>query len=639
MGNALPLFAQSGVKAQAYSASDGEGGVRLMWFVTPDRWRGGWRVEDETGKMLADKVIPGRADAMKVLSASSQAEINSIMQNTGERNSKKSGAAQDIAFGMHVFADWNFAQAAGLAVELKGLEKRRTSFVVRRLDNNGKPDGAYLKTEPVDLAKAAPPPPSPREFRAEASKNGVSLYWRLARNPLPVFAYVVEREDKGEIRALTDTPLLLGSAWPENSPAFIDDQPPLEQDVVYLVRAVDALGRRSNPVAVGIFSPDFSALDAPMDVKAEAPKANTVELSWKANSSSNTAGYLVERSYQLSGPYEILTPEGVSRGTTKYQDKGLRAGTTYFYRVRAIGSRGDTGLPGSPAMAVVRGDALPAPENLATETGQTRIRLTWEAVSAASGYHVERRTGNNSPWSRLTGIPLPDSLYDDHVGYSPGGKFEYRVLAVGYDGQDGKTSRTIEVILQDTVPPPPPRFTAASGEGGKVVIAFSPSSPEEDTAQVLVLRSDQPEEQGLVIGDPLSGRERKFEDKWVEPGRRYYYRLVAVDASGNRSDPGEAVGITIGHAPLPKPDAPKVAYEDKPFPHVRLRFDEPPKGLRVIVEAQTSAGAWLYISGPVTGKEAIDLDPGKEAKRYRLRYQDAGGAVGQASQEAALSGR
>ncbi|RJQ14990.1 MAG: hypothetical protein C4560_11115 [Nitrospiraceae bacterium] len=637
-GSTQPLFAQSGVKTQAYSASDGQGGARLLWFVSPDRWRGGWRVEDETGKVLADRILPGGADPMKALPAESQAEISSLLRNIREQGNKKRTAVNEITFGIKVFSNWDFARAAGLAIELKGLEKRRTSFVVRRLDDSGKPDTAYLKTEPVDLAKAAPMPPSPLGFRAEAEKSGIELYWRLARNPLPVFAYVVEREYKGELRTLTDSPLVLGSNWPEKSPAFVDKQPPLESDVVYIVRAVDALGRRSNPVATGIFSPDLFALDAPMDVKADAVKTNTAEVSWKANSSSNTAGYLVERSYQLSGPFEILTPEGVTPGTTSYKDKGLRPGTTYFYRVRAIGARGDTGPPGPAVMAVVRGEPVPAPENLTAEAGQTRVRLTWEAVAAASGYHVERRTGNERPWSRLTGMPVPDMLYDDHTGYSPGGRFEYRVLAAGYDGQDGKPSRPVEVMLQDTVSPAPPRFIEASGEGGKVWLTFAPAAPEEDTSQVLVLRADQPDQQGLVIGDPLSGRGRQFEDRWVEPGRRYYYRLVAVDASGNRSDPGEAVGVLVGHESLPRPDAPEAVYAGSPFPHVRLSFDEPPKGLRVLVEAQTGTGAWLYVAGPVTGREAIDLNPGKEAKRYRLRYQDAGGAAGPASKEAVFSG-
>lgn len=631
LGIALASSAQSGLKTQAYSASDGTGGIRLLWFIAPEHWRGGWRVEDESGRVLLERVLPGEADAMRRLEASEQAEIIAMMRSANRNGDRAATPVGDVAFGLRVMTDWDFARAAGLAIELQGLERRRTAFVVRRLDERGIPDGAYLKTSVVDLAKKAPPPPPPAALKASASRNGISLYWRLARNPLPVLAYSVERIEGGSPFPLTARPMALGSSWPETSPAFVDANPPVESDVVYQVRALDALGRGSNPDIVRVFSPDFSALDAPEGLRAETDSPGEVVLSWKENSSPHTAGYLIERAYQLSGPFEILTPAGVSSGTARYQDKGLRTGTTYFYRVRSIGPRGDVGVPRPAVLAVVRGNPLPAPETLTAEAGHTRVLLTWQPVAAAAGYHVERRSGSDRPWSRLTGAPVSENRFDDHMGASPGGRFEYRVFAVGYDGQDGSAARPIEVMLPDTVPPAPPRVTAINGEGGRVSISFTPASPEEDTSQVLVLRSDQPGQQGLVIGDPLSGREGRFEDRWVEAGRRYYYRLVAVDPAGNRSDPGDAVTVLVGHVPVPKPAAPDAVFVREPFPHVRLRFTEPPSGLKAVVEAQSSGGSWFVVAGPVTSGEAVDLAPGSEPRSYRLRYQDAGGVAGPAS--------
>jgi hypothetical protein len=58
---------------------------------------------------------------------------------------------------------------------------------------------------------------------------------------------------------------------------------------------------------------------------------------------------------------------------------------------------------------------------------------------------------------------------------------------------------------------------------------------------------------GVVIGDQLPGSARKFEDAYVEPADDYdyWYRLVAVDKNGNRSDPTRPVVDRVGAPTAP----------------------------------------------------------------------------------------
>jgi hypothetical protein len=79
-----------------------------------------------------------------------------------------------------------------------------------------------------------------------------------------------------------------------------------------------------------------------------------------------------------------------------------------------------------------------------------------------------------------------------------------------------------------------------------------------------------------TIGDPLSGDARQFTDLYVNPGERYWYRLVAVDKNGNRSDPTRPVAIRVGSPQIPAPPTPTAQYAGSPYPHVVLQFQPPP---------------------------------------------------------------
>jgi len=377
------------------------------------------------------------------------------------------------------------------------------------------------------------------------------------------------------------------------------------------------------PVAIDDAEYDHIAASSPATLAASRPaKRGLVAL---------------QHTFQTAGPWEVLTPQGV-RGGTAYTDQEAKPGSTLFYRLRAIGPRGDVGEPGQPLPVNVRGEPPAAPAGLAADTGYTRVRLSWRPVAGAAGYHVERRASGASAWSRLTTAPTPETRFDDYYGGSPGGRFDYRVYAIGPDQQEGPPGDVLKVALPDTVPPPPPHVTASSGEDGRVRLTFRAAAPETDTLQVLALRSASAEEPGLVIGDPVAVQTGEFIDTWVEPGQTYVYRLVAVDAAGNRSDPGTPVRVRVGAPPLAAPARPTARYEATPFPHVRLTFARPASGLRVLVEARGEGETgWRTAAGPVVEGEAVDLAPRRGEVRYRLRHQTAAGATSSASAEVVVA--
>ena len=174
----------------------------------------------------------------------------------------------------------------------------------------------------------------------------------------------------------------------------------------------------------------------------------------------------------------------------------------------------------------------------------------------------------------------------------------------------------------------------ASGADGKTVLDFVPA--DDKAAQFLVLRSGRAEDLGVVIGDPLPGAARQFTDLYVSPGEKYWYRLVAVDKNGNRSDPTRPVAIRIGSPQIPAPAAPTAQYASTPYPHVVLQFQAPPPGLMLIVERQVAgdpvAAGWIRIAGPMNAQTATDSAPPASGNAaYRISYVSTDGKVGPAS--------
>ena len=274
---------------------------------------------------------------------------------------------------------------------------------------------------------------------------------------------------------------------------------------------------------------------------------------------------------------------------------------------------------------------------LAADAGQTRVRLTWNSAAfPVAGYFVERHAtsgpAGSENWVRLNSSVTPEPLYDDPIGLASNVNLEYRVVAVAFDNAEGPPSNTVPVTLADSTVPEAPSITSASGADGKAQLNFVPALPAEKTAQFLVLRSGSDRDLGVVVGDPLPATARQFTDLYTSPGERYWYRLVAVDKNGNRSDPTPPVAIRVGSPQMPAPPTPTAQFAAAPYPHVTLQLQPPPSGLNLIIERQDQASdSWIRIAGPTSAQTATDNAPASGTLSYRASYAAADGRTGPAS--------
>ena len=79
--------------------------------------------------------------------------------------------------------------------------------------------------------------------------------------------------------------------------------------------------------------------------------SHAVDLSWSASTSSNVAGYYIERATTSGGPYQILNS---SKDTvTSFVDSTVQAGKEYFYVIVAVNAGGQESGPSAQVSATI----------------------------------------------------------------------------------------------------------------------------------------------------------------------------------------------------------------------------------------------------------------------------------------------
>ncbi len=135
----------------------------------------------------------------------------------------------------------------------------------------------------------------------------------------------------------------------------------------------------------------------PTGVKAVSASYNSVKITWTAV--SGATGYAVYRAASKTGTYSYLK----STTATSFTDTSRATGTTYYYKVRAYKTVGETKYY-SGYSAIVSAKAVPAvPASFtAAKASGTSVKTSWKAVTGATGYEVWMATSSGGTYSKLT---------------------------------------------------------------------------------------------------------------------------------------------------------------------------------------------------------------------------------------------
>jgi len=178
---------------------------------------------------------------------------------------------------------------------------------------------------------------------------------------------------------------------------------------------------------------------APSTPSAVAASSSRIDLSWRDNSTNET-GFEIRRStIGPDGSFPVLAT--TTTNVTSYADTGLRIGTQYCYKLRAVSVTRKTttySMSTDPVCATTPVPPGPpqAPEDaIAAGVGSHAIGVSWtDKANNEAGFRVERSSDGGTTWvTAATTAANVSSIADGDVP-NEGQQFCYRVSAFNGDG-------------------------------------------------------------------------------------------------------------------------------------------------------------------------------------------------------------
>jgi autotransporter-associated beta strand protein len=273
--------------------------------------------------------------------------------------------------------------------------------------------------------------------------------------------------------------------------------------------------------------------NAPSGLGGAPATATSVNLNW-TNNAANQTGFHLDRATD-SGFTQNLVTQSLPATPFTFTDTaiGLAPGATYYYRLRAFNSAGDSG--NSNTLSVIIPVAPPKPTNQSvTGVTTTEIDIQWQdnAGHAATEYDILRAV-NHGSFSQVatlppTSRPAPSDYDWSDTGLTPGYFYEYHIEAVNSSGNNdfaGVNATTITL---------PPTSLSVSTAGNSVHLSWT--APANGVVSYNIYRSTTSGgESGNLLVSGVTAT--NYTDSTAVEGAAYYYKVTADNGNGTYTPP------------------------------------------------------------------------------------------------------
>jgi len=295
---------------------------------------------------------------------------------------------------------------------------------------------------------------------------------------------------------------------------------------------------------------NLSAPIAPSSLAAIAVSTSQINLTWTDNS-TNESGFRIERSPDNGSWSEIAT---VGSGVSSYQNTGLAASTTYYYRVRAYNGAGNSAYTSSvnattqaPAATIPAAPSNPA----ATAVSSSQINFTWtDNSNNETGFRIER-SPNNSTWAEITTVGSNVTSYQN-TGLSAATTYYYRVRAYNGTGNSAYTS-SVNATTQTAPPAAPSNLSATPASTTQINLTWTDNSGNEQGFYLERAPGGTTDFSQIVS---LSANTTSYSNTGLTASTSYNYRIRSYNAGGTSAYSNTATATTNTAATVPTISAP-----------------------------------------------------------------------------------
>jgi len=265
-------------------------------------------------------------------------------------------------------------------------------------------------------------------------------------------------------------------------------------------------------------------LTAPTIKASAVASTGKTKLSWSAVSGADF--YRIYRSTSKSGGYTYLK----STRSTSYTDTTAKAGTNYYYKVKAVVE--ETDETSAYSNIVNRCCDLAKPVvTLKVDTASGKPKVTFEKISGAEKYYIVRSTSKTGTYSKLATIT--GTSYID-TSAKAGTNYYYKVKALhAKDAADSAYSDITNRVCDLAKPTVSISYNSTSG---KPVVKWETVS---GAAKYRVYRSTKKDSGYELVYTAVTAR--TYTDTAAKAGTNYYYKVKAVHTNSSADSAYSAI--------------------------------------------------------------------------------------------------
>ena len=370
----------------------------------------------------------------------------------------------------------------------------------------------------------------------------------------------------------------------------------------YKVRALGANGN-AGPYSAVVSVTCRLKLTAPT-VTGGTDAQGRPTLKW--NAVSGAAKYEVYRARSMNGDYvKYSTVTGTSYTNTSY----LANGTTYYYKVRALGSDGSYG-PYSTPVSVTYKAPFGAPLVTGRKDSQGRPALKWDKVTDAAKYEVYRARSKDGTYSLMS--TQSATGYTNTSYLANGTTYYYKVRALKANGTASAYSSVVTITYGTVPTPAAPTMRSAKADSAGITVSWDTAA---NAVTYNVYRTADAGSSWTQVASSVKGS--SYKDTTVQKGVKYGYKVRGVAADGKTLGPMSPTGVTAKvTAASTTPDYVKLTSARRVTGGIQLTWESAADAKTYNVYRKVDgASGWTLLASSVSGTTYKDTS-GKSGTTY-----------------------
>jgi len=361
----------------------------------------------------------------------------------------------------------------------------------------------------------------------------------------------VEREINGVFKKLNDAPIytVRGKTYKGvKRNGYSEDSLVNYQKYTYRFYGQTIFGERVKFAEVIGMPRDLTPPQKPFLKQPKHTKPDEVHIEWEMNSpiESDFKGFAISRSDKTDGYFSLINDKLLPSSARKFIDKSFVTGKSNYYLVQALDTANN--VSSSFPISVTLIDSIPPVKPIFIDgkidsIGVVTVNIQKNRETDLMGYRLYRSNSPEHEFSVIKeGFLELDSLknkvqtvfLDTVTLKSLTPYIYYRTEALDFNHNTSEFSEILKVKRPDIIPPTTPVFKKVKVGEDFVNLEFA-LSKSRDVKQQFLYRKLSLKDDWIEL-TTLQNDQKKYIDKKVEKGTKYYYSLQATDDSGNKSE-------------------------------------------------------------------------------------------------------